>query len=89
MKKTLKISCCRINIGDKIIEKKTGRVGVLKDICLMPNSFSSKELVAILYVGLDTGGITCSTSERWIPQISEMYEEFYPSLHLGELDNPK
>ena len=92
MKKTYKESCLiELKIGDKVQHIGTGRVGVLRDIKIVPNTrqdvIDGRGLVACLYVKFDSSRIL-ATSDNFMPLIDEPYEyeQFYPSAHLEKID---
>ena len=63
----MKTSMFEVKIGDKVMEKDSGRIGILKDIRLVPNGIDYPELVAILYVWCgEQDRMVESTSENWI-----------------------
>ena len=74
-----------INIkqGDPI-QYEDGRIGILRDIKLMPNGVSNPEIVAILYVEM-YGSMISATSNRFKPADDHLYEEFYPTVHLNQM----
>jgi hypothetical protein len=72
-----------IKIGDPI-QYEDGRIGILRDIKLMPNGINNPEIVAILYAELK-GSIISATSNRFKPADNTSYEEFYPSVHLSRI----
>ena len=85
----MKTSMVEIKIGDKVSELRTGRVGILKDIRLVPNSYyNGAELVAFLYVHMkDSDSIVSSTSDKWTMVEAHSYSEFYPSVRSSNLCN--
>lgn len=79
-------TCIEIKIGDRIIEKDSGRIGILKDIKLVPNGVNSPELIAQLFVYIEgQDKMVCSTSGNWTFDDTQSYAEFYPSVHLNHL----
>ena len=77
-----------VKIGDKVMERGSGRIGILKDIRLVPNGINYPELIAILYVWCEEQDrMIESTSENWTAIGSETYSEFYPSVRLGQLSD--
>lgn len=68
-----------IEIGDKVIEKDTKRIGVVKSIKLVPNGRDDRSLVALIKIRLENSFVT-ATSDRFEPVPNELYEECYPSL---------
>jgi hypothetical protein len=83
----MKSSLIEIAIGNPI-KFEDGRIGILRDIKLVPNGMSNPELVSILYVEIDSfrGKVMMSaTSNRFTPVDEFEYEEFYPSVHSNRL----
>ena len=83
----MKTSLIKIAIGNPV-KFEDGRIGILKDIQLVPNGMSNSELVTILFVEIDGfrgRGIMSATSNRFTPINDFEYEEFYPSVHSNKL----
>lgn len=93
MKKTYKETCLiELKIGDKVQEIRSGRIGTLRDIKLVPNTrhdvVDGRGLVAALYVKMEGGTLMEATSDKFLPVIDEPYEyeEFFPSVHLEKIE---
>jgi len=91
MKKTYGETCLiELKVGDRVKRIGDGRVGVLKDIKLVPNTRHDVAnrfgLVAILYVKMDSGSVQCATSDKFLPLVDEPYDEFYPTAHLEKIE---
>ena len=74
-----------VKLGERVKKKGSEEEGTLVDIRLSPNGMNRPELVATLYVKLDKGVMSCSTSEHWECIESYPYSEFFPSVHLNKL----
>lgn len=76
----------QIKIGDFVKEKESNRVGILKDIVLVPNGIEDTSLVALLYVQLKGGSNISATSKHFERCTGVNYEEFYPTPHLFKIE---
>lgn len=91
----MKSCCIQIKKEDIVVEKKTGRVGIVKDFILVPSGINDSTIVCILYVFIkgktkDKDVMVSSTIEKWKIFDDGLYLEFYPSVHLCDLsDNVK
>jgi len=84
----MKNSLIEISIGDLVQEKhdnNNGRIGILKDIKLVPNGVNNPNLIAMLYVLFPNDVFSCQTANNFVPCEGEMYKEFYPSAHFSKL----
>ena len=83
----MKSSLIEIAIGNPV-KFEDGRIGILRDIKLVPNGMTNPELVSILYVEIEgfRGKVMMSaTSNRFTPVDDAEYAEFYPSVHSNRL----
>ena len=54
-----------IRIGDKVKEIRTGRIGTLKDIRLLPNSnYDGVDIIALLYVHVENSDIIQNPQQK-------------------------
>jgi len=74
-----------IRIGDKVKEVSSDRIGIVRDIKLVPNCMENPNLIAQLFVEMKNGNYICATANRFIPIDTEKYAEFFPSSHLFKL----
>ena len=75
-------SLINIKTGDPI-QYEDGRIGILRDIKLMPNGANNPELISVLFVEMN-GSFISATSNRFKPVKDHQYDEFYPSVHLNK-----
>lgn len=80
-------SLIEVAIGKKV-QYEDGRIGILRDIKLVPNGTHRPELIAVLFVEVE-GSIVSATSNRFTSIEDEEYEEFYPSVHLSRMSERK
>ena len=52
---------------------------------LSPNGMDNPELICIVYVRKQDGGVLSATSDKFMPCEDYVYEEFYPTVHLHHL----
>jgi len=84
----MKSCLIEIEVGQKVMEKESGRIGILKDIKLVPNGMKDTGLVVILYVYIEKKDVLVSSvSTNWAPVEEESYKEFYPSVHSNHLSD--
>lgn len=84
MKNTFENTCLiEIKVGDLVTSKKDGLTGIIKDIKIVPNDKSTGSLIAQLFVYIASKDkVVCSTSDKWVPHNSSIYDVMYPSVHL-------
>lgn len=87
----MKTLCCEIKVGMPVKETRTGRVGILRDIKIVPNS-TKMDLCAIFYVEMlnkDAVRPTLiSTTSNHFELVGDYeYPEFYPSVHFNHLND--
>lgn len=83
----MKSSLIEIKIGNPI-KTEDGRIGILRDMKLVPNGMNNPELVTVLFVELDGDrgrGVMSATSNRFFPVDEFEYAEFYPSVHMNRM----
>lgn len=78
-----------VQIGDPVVEISSGRVGILKDIKVVPNDNKCSELTVLAFVYMkDRDTIAESTINNWKPfDGSYPYQEFYPSIHMCRMSD--
>lgn len=81
----MKSSLIKIEKGNKVIYD--GEKVVIKDFVLTPNGMNDPKLVCIVYATKSNGNTVSATSDKFIPCESEVYEEFYPTVHLIHINN--
>ena len=86
----MKTSLIGIEIGNKIKEISSGRIGKLRDFKLTPNGINDPKLVAILFVEMNGErgkSVISATADKFEPIDDEGYIELFPSVHVNKISD--
>jgi hypothetical protein len=79
-----KTSLIRLKPGDPILYE-DGSTLTIEHIELVPNGMYDPQLIALIYAKRSNGNIISATSNRFEPDPTHDYEEFYPSVFMNKL----